>query len=168
MTGYKQYLIYKKKITYIQVNKIKAEAFNIQFCIESISSIGSLLLDTPIGIIQFHVVETETPLLLYLEDMDKLNVYFHNFKNVLITSKNFVSVVYRFSHLFLLWDKSLYSFIADFFNNNSCFLIDMELRQLHYYFRHLSIQKLDKVLKYASHETDKKIIDNLIKYCTHY
>lgn len=165
--GYGQYLIYKKKVTHVQVNKTKAGAVNVQFGIGSTSSIGSLLLDTPIGIIEFHVVEADTPFLLCLEDMDKLNVYFNNLENILITSTKSVLVVRRFGHPFLLWNKSLQSFIANFFNNDPCFLTDTELRQLHRCFKHPSAGKLHKVLERAGHGTDKKIIDNLTKYCMH-
>ena len=165
--GYGQYLAYKKHVTPIQVNKTKAGAINVQFGIGSTSSIGSLLLDTPIGIIEFHVVEADTPFLLCLEDMDKLNVYFNNLENVVITSTKSVPMVRRFGHPFLLWDKSLQSFIANSFNNNPCFLTDTELRQLHRRFGHPSAEKLHKVLERSGHETDKKIIDNLTKYCTH-
>ncbi len=165
--GYGQYLAYKKNVTPIQVDKAKAGAVNVQFGIGSTSSIGSLLLDTPIGIIEFHVVEADTPFLLCLEDMDNLNVYFNNLENVLITSTKSVPVVRRFGHPFLLWDKSLQSFIANSFNNNPCFLTDTELRQLHRRFGHPSAGKLHKVLERAGHETDKKIVDNLTKYCMH-
>ena len=99
--------------------------------------------------------------------MDKLNVYFNNLENILITSTKLVPVVRRFGHPFLLWDESLQSFIANSFNNNPCFLTDIELRQLHRRSGHPSAGKLHKVLERAGHETDKKIIDNLTKYCTH-
>ena len=125
---YGQYLAYKKNITPIQVNKAKAGAVNVQYGIGSTSSIRSLLLDTPIGIIKFHVVKTETLFLLCLEDMDKLNVYFNNLENVLITSTKSVPVVHCFGHSFLFWHKSLQSFIANSFNNNPYFLTDIKLQ----------------------------------------
>ena len=102
--GYGQYFAYKKEVTHVQVNKAKARAVNVQFGIGSTSSIGSLLLDTPIGIIEFRVVEADTLCLLYLEDINKLNVYFNKLENVLITSTKSVSVVYCFNHPFLLWN----------------------------------------------------------------
>ena len=105
--GYGKYLAYKKNVTSIQMNKAKAGAANVQFGIGSTSSIGLLLLDTTIGIIEFHVVEANTLFLLCLEEMDKLNIYFNNLENVLITSTEPVPVVRRFCHPFLLWDKSL-------------------------------------------------------------
>ena len=99
--------------------------------------------------------------------MNKLNVFFNNLKNLLIASTKSVPVVRRFGHTFLLWDESLHSFIANSFHNNPCFLTNTKLRQLHCRFKHPSAGKLHKVLERASHETNKKIIDNLMKYCKH-
>lgn len=104
--GYEQYLADKKNVISIQVNKEKSGAVNVQFDIGPTSFIGSLLLDIPIRIIEFHVVEADTPFLLCLEDMNKLNVYFNNLENILITSTKSVPIVYCFGHPFLLWNKS--------------------------------------------------------------
>ena len=93
-------LAYKKKIKHVQVDKSRAGAVNVQFGIGSTTSIGSLLLDTPIGVIEFHVVEADTSFLLCLEDMGKLNVYFNNLENVLIASTKSVPVVCRFEAAF--------------------------------------------------------------------
>ena len=119
-----------------QVNKSKAGAVNVQFGIGSTSFIGWPLLYTLIGIIEFHVVKPDTPFLRYLENMDKLNVYFNNLENLLMASTKSLPVVCRFGYRFLLWDESLYSFVANYFNNNLCFLTDIELRQLHCSFKH--------------------------------
>ena len=78
-----------------------------------------------------------------------------------------MQVVRRFGHPFLLWDVCLQSLIANSFKNNPCFLTDTELRQLHRRFEHQSVGQIHKVLERAGHETNKKIIDNLTKYCTH-
>lgn len=66
---YGQYFAYKKKIKHVQGDKSRAGAINVQFGIGSIFSIGSLLLGTPIEIIEFHVVEADTLFLLCLKDM---------------------------------------------------------------------------------------------------
>ena len=65
---------------------MEAKAVNVQFGIDFTSSIRSLLLNTLIGIIEFHIIETDTLFQLCLEDIDKLNIYFNNLENVLITS----------------------------------------------------------------------------------
>ena len=99
---YGQYFTYSKQVTHVKVNKAKAKGINVQFGICFTSSIVSLLLDTWIGIIEFHVVEADTPFLLYFEDMDKLNIYFNNLENVLIISTKLVPVICRFDHPFFL------------------------------------------------------------------
>lgn len=99
--------------------------------------------------------------------MNKLNIYFNNLENILVTSIKLISVVYYFGYFFFLWDKFFQSFIASFFNNNFCFLTDIKLHQRHHQLRHLFAKRLHKVLERASCETDRKIIINLIKYCMH-
>ena len=149
------------------LNKANAEAINLWFIIEFTFSIGSLLLDKLIGMVKFHVVDADIAFLLYFKDMDKLNVFFSNLKNVLITSTKLILVVCHFGHPFFLQDESLLSFLANFFHNNLSFITDIKLRQLHHCFVYLSAGKLYKVLKRASHKTIKKIIDNFTKYCTY-
>ena len=91
--GYRQYLAYQKNVTPIQLNKIKTRAVNVQCGIGTTFSIGLLLLDILIDIIEIHVIEADTSFLLCLEDMDKLNVYFNNLENVLIISTKSVPVI---------------------------------------------------------------------------
>ena len=44
----------------------------VQFGIRSTSSIGTINVYTPIGEVQFHIVDTNTPFILCLVDIDKL------------------------------------------------------------------------------------------------
>jgi len=100
--------------------------------------------------------------------MDILKVYYNNLKNVLVTPTKLVPVVCRFGHPFLLWEKSLQSFITHSFDQNPCYLTIMELRWLHRRFGHLSANKLYKVLKHSGHDdVDKQAIDYFIKYYSH-
>jgi hypothetical protein len=86
---YDQYLAFKKNNidSSADLNPIKADAINVQFEIESISSIESLTIDTSFGLVKFHVIKTDTSFLLSLADMDRLKVYFNNIEN---TSTNSV------------------------------------------------------------------------------
>lgn len=102
ITRYKQYLAYKKNVTLIQINKAEAWTINVYFDIGFTFSIKSLLLDIPIGILKFYIIEADTFFLLYLKDIDKLNVYFNNLKNILIILTKLVPMIYHFGHLFLL------------------------------------------------------------------
>ena len=74
----------------------------VQFSIGSTSSIGSIIVTTPIGQVEFHIMLARTLFLLSLADMDKLGVYFNNITNCLVTPTGDVPVVRRFGHSFLL------------------------------------------------------------------
>ena len=80
---------------------------SVQFGIGSTSSIGSAIIYTPIGQVEFHIVEADILFLLSLADMNTLQVYLNNLENVLVTPNGNVPVVYRFGHLFLLWGSTL-------------------------------------------------------------
>lgn len=58
----------------------------------SITSIGTIKLKTPIGTIIFHVLETPTPILLCLVGMDRLNVYYDNTTDQLTNKNTQISV----------------------------------------------------------------------------
>jgi hypothetical protein len=69
---YDQYLAFKnhKIDSFIDLNHIKTEAVNVQFDIESTSSIKSLIIDISFEIMKFHVIKTDTSFLLSLIDMN--------------------------------------------------------------------------------------------------
>ena len=92
IVGYRQYLVYRKIYNTV-VNTLKAGAINVQFSISSTSSIGSIIVNIPVGNIKFYIIKANTPFLLYLADMDTLEVYYNNLKNVLITLIKLVPVV---------------------------------------------------------------------------
>jgi hypothetical protein len=50
----------------------------VQFGIRSTSSISTANVYTLIGKVQFHIVDANTPFLLCLADIDKLQVYYNN------------------------------------------------------------------------------------------
>jgi hypothetical protein len=111
---YDQYLAFKKnKIdSSINLDFSKTDAVNVQFDIESASSIKSLIIDTSFEIVKFHVIKTDISFLLSLADMNRLKVYFNNVTNSLIQmikisneilrKKRSYSVIRRFDHEFLL------------------------------------------------------------------
>ncbi len=100
---YEQYLAFTKN-TPIELDPTKAGAVNVQFDIGSTPSIGSLTIDTPFELVEFHVIKADTPFLLSLADMNRLKVYFNNVENTLfMTTKNrSLPVIRRFGHGFLL------------------------------------------------------------------
>ncbi len=103
IVDYEQYLAFIKNIS-IDLNHIKTEAVNVQFGIESISSVESLTIDISFELVKFHVIKTDTSFLLSLADMNRLKVYFNNVENILfmITKNRDLSMIRRFGHGFLL------------------------------------------------------------------
>jgi hypothetical protein len=103
---YDQYLAFKNhKINLtIDLNVIKTETMNVQFDIESTSSIKSLIIDIFFEIMKFHVIKTNISFLLSLADINRLKVYFNNVKNILnmIIQNRKLSIIRRFDHEFLL------------------------------------------------------------------
>ena len=79
----------------------------MQFRVGAASSLSTVYVCTPVGGVEFHVVEANTPFLLSLADMDRLRVYYDNIRDVLVTSTKEVPVVRRFGHAFLLSNSSL-------------------------------------------------------------
>ena len=83
--GYRQYLIYKATTNdNTDINTTQTGAVNVQFGISSTASIGSVTVKTPIGLVDFHVVKADTPFLLCLMDIDRLQVYYNNITDTLI------------------------------------------------------------------------------------
>jgi hypothetical protein len=103
---YDQYLAFKKnKIdSSIDLDLSRADAMNVQFDIESASSIESLIIDISFEIMKFHVIKTDISFLLSLADMNRLKVYFNNVENILnlIIQNQKLSIIRRFDHEFLL------------------------------------------------------------------
>ncbi len=111
---YDQYLAFKKnKIdSSVDLDLSRTDAVNVQFDIESASSIESLIIDTSFEIVKFHVIKADTSFLLSLADMNRLKVYFNNVINSLVQmikipneilrKKKSYSVIRRFDHEFLL------------------------------------------------------------------
>ena len=125
--GHGQYLAYRKTHD-VAIDTTRAGLVNVQFGIGSASSIGSVTINTPVGMVEFHIVEADTPFLLCLADMDSLKVYYNNLTNTLVTPTELFPVIRRFGHPFLLWEESLQSFITDSFDENPCLLTATELQ----------------------------------------
>jgi hypothetical protein len=174
--GYGQYLAFKKNEIdpSVDLDPSRAGAVNVQFGIGSASSIGSLTIDTPFGIVEFHVVKADTPFLLSLADMDRLKVYFNNVTNSLVQmintngilrKKGSYPVIRRFGHGFLLWKNSMQAYVNQSFDINPCYLTETELRQLHRRFGHPSTRKLHDLLERSGHDVEKSALEKLSKFC---
>ena len=77
--GYGQYLTYRNTINNnTDINITQTGAINVQFSINLTVLIRSVIVKTLISLVDFHIVKTDTPFLLYLIDMDRLQVYYNN------------------------------------------------------------------------------------------
>ena len=121
---------------------------------------GTVVVDTLLGKIIFHVVSTNTPFLICLKDMDRLGVYFDNINNLLIqkhgTKLNCVPVVRKWGHPFMLLNSQ---------ETISCFLTERELRQIHRRWGHPSIQRFATTLDAAGQEFEHQILKKIAKHC---
>jgi hypothetical protein len=168
--GYDQYLACKKAYKNVLLDKSTAGTAHIKFGAgEPLQSIGSIDLQTPIGNIRFHVIEASTPFLLSLRDLDRLNIYFDNTRDVLVgpTPNQTTPIIRRFGHPFLVWGDVYSTHLLDSFNYNPCFLTETELRRLHRRFGHPSTDRFQRVLERAGHDADSATIDHIRKYCHH-
>jgi len=62
----------------IELNRSTKGSIKVKFGINTSSSLGSVIIDTPIKLIRFHIIPLKTPFLLSLVDIDELKVYFNN------------------------------------------------------------------------------------------
>jgi hypothetical protein len=64
------------------------------------------------------------------------------------------SMIRRYDHAFLLWNISAQSLIAEFLDQNSCFLFEIELRRFHRRFDHFSTQRLQAIFDRSDHDVN--------------
>src|SRR6266567_797487 len=91
------------------INTIQTRAVNVQFGIGLTILIRLVTVKTPIGLVDFYIVKADTPFLLYLVDIDRLQVYYNNVMDTLIGptttlgSKYIILlIIQQFGHLFLI------------------------------------------------------------------
>jgi hypothetical protein len=97
---------------------MQAGAINVQFGISLTISIRSVTVKTPIGLVDFHIIKADTPFLLCLVDMDRLQVYYNNITDTLtgpvtaLGSKYItLLIIQQFRHPFLIWGETLQTYI---------------------------------------------------------
>ncbi|WYZ42470.1 hypothetical protein EsH8_VI_000169 [Colletotrichum jinshuiense] len=82
--GYQQLLALQRDDPSITLDTSTAGNANIRFGSgDPLVSLGTTTVPTPFGLITFHVVPTNTPFLLCLQDLDRLGIRFDNLTNVL-------------------------------------------------------------------------------------
>ena len=145
--GYGQFQALQHTNSNIILDKTTKGIIKVQFGIRTSLSIKFTTVNILISQVQFYVMLLKTPFLLSLADIDKLNVYFNNLTNTLVTLNGLILTVRRFGHSFLLWDTSFQVFIAESFAYNPCFLTTIELQRLYCRFGYPLVGKLQKVLE---------------------
>jgi hypothetical protein len=81
---------------------MQTRAVNVQFSIGLTTSIGLVIVKTPIGLVDFYIVKADTPFLLCLANMDRLQVYYNNVIDTLIGPTLTLPITRRFGHPFLI------------------------------------------------------------------
>jgi hypothetical protein len=160
---------------------------SIRFGIDNTLILEFVDLNISLEIITFHIVEINISFLLCLNDLNRLKIYFNNLINEMIqkisnqitrnqNTTNFqISskiwrhfVIRRYDHAFFSWKIFTYSLIAESIDENSCLLIEIELRDLHRRFDHFSARRLYEILTRSDHDNvESRVIEHLNKYC-HY
>lgn len=73
----------------------------IRFGLGSSVSIGSAKIRTAIGDVVFHVIPATTPFILSLADMNRLDAYFDNIRNVVVSNDIIAPAVRRYGHAYI-------------------------------------------------------------------
>ena len=156
--GEQQVMALRKKDPTAEIDTSTAGNNTIRFGKGTAIVKGVVRINTPIGYITFHVVPTNTPFLLCLQDMDALGVQFDNLKNVLIQGNRTIPIVRKWGHPWMLLNKPEETLAWSH-------LTESELRQLHRRFGHPSVQRLVNVLQRAGHDVDTALLKAITKYC---
>ena len=86
-----------------QLNVVSAGNIIAYFEIKITTSIEKLIINSFIDRIDFHVIQTGTSFLLYLQNINKLKVYLNNFENQIVLRDEFtISIVRFYKHSFLI------------------------------------------------------------------
>ena len=69
IVDYRQYLVYRKIYNTV-INILKASAINVQFSINSISFIISVIVNILVGNVKFYIIKADIPFLICLADIN--------------------------------------------------------------------------------------------------
>jgi len=154
--GNSQFLALQKLDPRVQLDTSTAGDHKIRFGKGTALSQGTIQVQTPLGVITFHVVPANTPFLFCIQDMDAMGVKLDNLENVLVQGDKIIPIVRKWGHPWMLLRQPEQSLAWSH-------LTESELRQLHRRFGHPSVRRLARVLERAGHEVDTKYIQHLTK-----
>jgi hypothetical protein len=123
------------------------------------TSIGTILMENPIGKVTYHILNTQTPFLLCLRDADRLKAYFNNVKNVIVRADGKTTpVIRKWGHAFFNTSRT----------EAGVYLTEPELRRLHMRFGHPRTERLHRLLKNAGHDdVREEVLRKIGKFCHH-
>jgi len=158
--GYDQFVALQRCQHGVKLNQDKKGTVKVVFGIGEASSMGSVQVETPIGTVEFHIVEANTPFLLCLKDMCRLGVYYDNLDDELCVKGTNIkyTIIKKFGHGFLIWGKQITNYISQY-------LTEPELRQLHRRFGHPSVRRFVGLMDRSGHDVDRKAIEHITKFC---
>ena len=130
------------------------------------SSLGTVKVPTAAGEITFHVLDTRTPFLLCLKDMDELKLTLDNVNNVLIQRlpdgrTKAIPITRRWGHPWFFIDAEPIQ------TQNDAFLTDTELRRLHRRFGHPATERLNRLLVAAGEPGYERALEAIERVCHH-
>ncbi|KAI6249905.1 hypothetical protein HI914_02027 [Erysiphe necator] len=92
--GLEKFLVLSRENSSIKLDKSTAGLASVCFGKGStVTSIGTTLISTPLGETTFHILNTPTPFLLCLTDMDRMGVYFNNTTDELVKENIRITVI---------------------------------------------------------------------------
>ena len=92
--------MYKHTQEGADINGLTKSSISVQFGINSTDFISSIHVQTLASKVEFHIINIDTPFLLYLADIDRLKLYYNNIKDVLILTIKEYPVICQFSYIF--------------------------------------------------------------------
>jgi len=161
--GKDQFLALQRALPTLELDRSRQGEATIRFGGgKLVESVGTVDLEMPVGTASFHVLDTPTPFLLSLGDMDRLGIYLNNLENALVRTSDGkkVPVVRRWGHPWFFLDSDQRA--------KTAYLTEAEIRRVHTRFGHPSVAKLHALLTRAGHnDVERSAIKAINKFCHH-
>ncbi|EED15826.1 conserved hypothetical protein [Talaromyces stipitatus ATCC 10500] len=143
-----------------KVDRSRVGEYSVRFGMgDPITSTAVITVESQFGDIEFNAMDSPTPFLFCLKDMDRLRVKFDNFTNEMIQGDLIVPVIRKRGHPWFFLDEKYAP---------EAFLTEVEMRRLHRRFGHPAVDRLHKVLKRAGHlDVDYKMLAQIEEFCHH-
>jgi hypothetical protein len=155
--GREQLMALQREDPRVELDKQTAGQASIKFGKgPPVTSLGTTKIKTPIGTITFHILDTPTPFLLCLADMDRLGVYLDNTRNEMVCGTMRMPIVRKWGHPWFYLNRM---------ENATLFMSETELRRLHRRFGHPAVNRLHQLLTKAHHDVDYEVLTSINRFC---